>query len=39
MSKPVEEIKMINDKLIYINNSESISYFDIDTKSEVIIRY
>ena len=37
MTKPVEEIKMINDKLIYINNSESISYFDIDTKSEIII--
>ena len=37
MSKPVEEIKMINDKLIYINNSESISYFDINTKVETII--
>ena len=37
MPKPVEEIKMINDKLIYINNSESISYFDLNTKSETII--
>ena len=37
MIKPVEEIKMINDKLIYINNSESISYLDVDTKYETII--
>ena len=37
MSKPVEEIKIINDKLIYINNSESISFFDINTKEEQII--
>lgn len=37
MSKPVEEIKIINDNLIYINNSESISFFDITTNKETII--
>ena len=37
MKKPVEEIKILNDNLIYINNSESISCYNINTKEEIII--
>ena len=37
MKKPVEELKIINDNLIYINNAESISIIDIKTKEEKII--
>jgi hypothetical protein len=37
MKKPVEELKIINDNLIYINNAESISIIDINTKEEKII--
>lgn len=37
MKKPVEEIKILNDNLIYINNSESISCYDINTKEEILI--
>ena len=34
MKKPVEELKMVNDNLIYINNKESISFIDINKKEE-----
>ena len=34
MKNPVEELKLINDNLIYINNKESISIIDINTKKE-----
>ena len=37
MKKPVEELKIINDNLIYINNAESLSIIDINTKDEKII--
>ena len=37
MKKPVEELKIINDNLIYINNAESLSIIDITTKEEKII--
>ena len=37
MKKPVEEIKLINDNLIYLNNSESISFFNLNTKEEKLI--
>jgi hypothetical protein len=37
MKKPVEELKIINDNLIYINNAESISIIDINTKEEKIV--
>lgn len=34
MKKPVNELKIINDNLIYVNNEESISIIDIKTKAE-----
>lgn len=34
MKKPVKELKIINDNLIYVNNEESISIIDIKTKAE-----
>ena len=37
MKKPVKELKIINDNLIYINNEENISIIDSHTKEEKII--
>lgn len=34
MKKPVKELKIINDNLIYVNNEESISIIDIKTKAK-----